>query len=234
MYFNQKTKKLHVPACGYYYISSHIYFQSDSSVSSSDSKYVRHQLDIKRNCGYNDDFLRLRSYSSLAATPTNLGRTTTYIGDVVKMCRGGSISVIIPDQYNPCCPYGRSQTTYLSAFMIADTTCEASRVLDHPPTDDDYASLWVFKEYHHSKLHFFPFPLCNTSMSFFNVVCIIMWWLTWLYRSSYYYLCIMTFSVSTRHTRLVSDRSRAAWVGGVDDDHFQLLSFPYSGRKKVI
>ena len=134
MYFNQKDHKLYVPTCGYYYISSNILFQSDSTYSNSDSKYVRHQIAIVRNCSYSDDWLLLSSYSSLSATPETIGRTTAYIGDVVKMCTGGTISVIIPDDNNnPCCPNGQSQTTYLSAFMVAETSCDASIVLDHPP-----------------------------------------------------------------------------------------------------
>ena len=134
MFFSQKDKKLYVPTCGYYYVSSHVFFQSDSSVSDSGSNYVRHQISIERNCSYSDDWLLLRSYSSLSATPEKVGRTTTYIGDVVKMCAGGTISVIIPnDRYNPCCAYGRSQTTYLSAFMVAETTCDPPRILSSPP-----------------------------------------------------------------------------------------------------
>ena len=133
MFFNQKDKKLYVPTCGYYYISSHVLFQSDSSLP-SDSNYVRHEVSINRNCNYADDSLLLRSYSSMLVTPENVGRTTTYIGDVVKMCESGTISVIVPnDRYNPCCAYGRSQTTYLSAFMVADTTCEPPRVRNRPP-----------------------------------------------------------------------------------------------------
>ena len=141
MYFNQKDQKLYVPTCGYYYVSSSIFFQSDLSASGSSSNYVRHQIYVERNCSYADDRVLLRSYSSLAATQQNVGRTTTYIGSVVKMCGGGTISVIIPnDRYNPCCPYGRYQTTFLSAFMVAEATCDAPVALDHAPTDEDIAN----------------------------------------------------------------------------------------------
>lgn len=141
MFFNQKDQKLYVPTCGYYYVSSNIFFQSDSSVSTSDVKYVRHQLYIDRNCSYADDIHIIRSYSSFTASPQLVGRTSTYTGDVVKMCAGGSIFVYIPeDQYNPCCPYGRSQTTYMSAFLVSETGCEAPRVLNRPPTEEDIAN----------------------------------------------------------------------------------------------
>ena len=50
------------------------------------------------------------------------------------MCEGGTIQVNIPnDSSNPCCPYGRSQSTYLSAYMVNETSCSASIPQDHPP-----------------------------------------------------------------------------------------------------
>ena len=136
MYFDLRTKKLHVPldTCGYYHVSSHVYFQSDNAASAS--KYVRHQLILKRNCNYahEADTVILRSYSSLVSDSQSYGRTSTSVSDVVKMCKGGSIQVIIPsDPSNPCCPYGRSQSTYLSAYMVSETSCNASIPMDHPP-----------------------------------------------------------------------------------------------------
>ena len=138
MYFTQNDKRLYVPTCGYYYISSQVYYQSNSL--SPSKSYVRHHLRVDRNCGdrVSDNLLSLRSYSSLlvseVAPDSGLGRTSTHIADVVKMCKGGSIHVRIPYD-SPCCPIGRFTTTYFSAFMVAETTCEFPIPLDHPPTN---------------------------------------------------------------------------------------------------
>ena len=131
MYFNQNDKKLYVPTCGYYYISSHIFWLTESSVS-IDSDNVHHQLRIERNCSYSDDTVLLRGFSYLAATVENFGRTSTHVGDVVKMCAGGAVSIYIPNN-QPCCPYGRGFSTYISAFMVAKTTCEPPKTFDQPP-----------------------------------------------------------------------------------------------------
>ncbi len=135
MDFSFSDKALNVRTCGYYQVSSHVYFQSDRTTSTSTSKYVRHELIINRNCKYahESDIVILRSYSSLVSTPTSYGRTSTHIGDVVKMCKDGTIRVIIPnDSSNPCCPYGRSQSTYLSAFLVSETSCNASISMPQP------------------------------------------------------------------------------------------------------
>ena len=136
MFFSHKTRKLSVPTCGYYQVSSHVFFQSERTTTADALKYVRHELIINKNCNYahESDTVVLRSYSSLVSTPGSYGRTSTHIGDVVKMCEEGTIMVNIPsDPSNPCCPYGRSQSTYLSAYLVANTSCEASISLDRPP-----------------------------------------------------------------------------------------------------
>ena len=141
MYFNQKQKRLYVPTCGYYYVTSQVFFQSDvyPSKGASNSKYVRHQLRIERNCSSLTELQNrviLRSYSSFPRDSGSVTRTTTNIGDVVKLCAGGYVYVEIPeDRYNPCCPYGRSQSTYLSAFMVSETSCEPTVPLNHPPDE---------------------------------------------------------------------------------------------------
>ena len=133
MYFNVLEQKLFVPRCGYYYISSSIFYQSDSSITNDDPKYVRHEVNIQRNCGSSrDDRLTLRSYSSFDATPQNFGRTSTFVGSVVKMCTDGSISVLIP-RNQPCCPIGRDQSTYLSAFLVEESSCEPPEISTSPP-----------------------------------------------------------------------------------------------------
>ena len=79
------------------------------------------------------DTVILCSYSSLVSTITSYGRASTHIGGVVKMCVDGTITVNIPKESNPCCPYGRSQSTYLSVYMVAETSCDASISMDEPP-----------------------------------------------------------------------------------------------------
>ena len=135
MHFSLKQKWLRVPTCGYYQVSSHVFFQSDKTDSTNASKHVRHELIIKKNCNYTHeaDTVILRSYSSLVSTSTSYGRTSTHIGDVVKMCMYGTITVNIPKESNPCCPYGRSQSTYLSAYMVTKTSCNASISMNSPP-----------------------------------------------------------------------------------------------------
>jgi hypothetical protein len=138
MFFSHKTRKLTVPTCGYYQVSSHVLFQSERTTTATVNapKYVRHELIIKKNCNYahESDTVILRSYSSLVSTSASYGRTSTHIGDVVKMCEGGTILVNIPsDSSNPCCPYGRSQSTYLSTYMVTNTSCDPSISMDRPP-----------------------------------------------------------------------------------------------------
>lgn len=128
MYFNQTEQKLYVSSsiCGYYYISSQVYFQANSHDQSYN--YVRHEINIERKC--NDKDIILRSYSSFPAASDDsfLRRSTTHAGGVVKMCKGGSIFVVIPSN-QPCCPIGVNPSTHLSVFMIAETTCESQRVI---------------------------------------------------------------------------------------------------------
>ena len=136
MYFNQKDQKLYVPTCGYYHVSSQIFFQSEYGREVNNN--IRHQIKIERNCSGSTSSNRvlLRSYSSLSGTSENVARSSTHISDVVKMCEGGTITVYIPND-QPCCPIGRFQTTYLSAFLVSETSCETSVPLDSPPIEEE-------------------------------------------------------------------------------------------------
>ena len=58
---------------------------------------------------------------------------STHVGDVVKMCAGGAVSIYTVPNNQPCCPYGRGFSTYISAFMVAETTCEPPKTFDQPP-----------------------------------------------------------------------------------------------------
>ena len=135
MLFLMKKEELTVPTCGYYQVSSHVFFQSERTDSTTASKHVRHEVIINKNCKYahESDTVILRSYSSLVSSPTSYGCTSTHIGDVVKMCEDGTLTVNIPKKSNPCCPYGRSQSTYLSVVMVTQTSCDASISMNTPP-----------------------------------------------------------------------------------------------------
>lgn len=136
MYFNQTDQKLYVPKCGYYYVSSQIYFSYTPKI---EQKFVRHLLKVERNCGERD--LDLESLSVLGEVGRQ-AQTTTYVADVVKICSGGKISVAIPkmEKYYPCCPGGLNTITYFSAHLVRETACELNNrhILPSPPTQEDY------------------------------------------------------------------------------------------------
>ena len=135
MYFNQTDKKLYVPKCGYYYVSSQIYF---SYTPEDQQKFVRHLLKVERNCGEGST-LDLESLSALGEVGRQ-AQTTTYVADTVKICSGGKISVAIPkmEKFYPCCPGGQNTITYFSAHLVKETSCEWSNrhILASPPTQD--------------------------------------------------------------------------------------------------
>lgn len=64
----------------------------------------------------------LYAYSSLE--PKQYVRTSTYIGEFVKICAGGSIKVVIPVRDNICCAQGgEGMMTHFSAYLIEETDC---------------------------------------------------------------------------------------------------------------
>lgn len=124
MAFNQSDQALYVPKCGYYYVSSQVYFQ----VSDQQTRSIFHQLNIRRSCSTRTNIpdITLKGYASTGQVQVANGDSTassTYVGDVVMLCRGSKIWVTIPDNPDsmPCCPYG--QETRLQAFLIAETSC---------------------------------------------------------------------------------------------------------------
>ena len=149
MIFNVTDKKLYVPVCGYYHITSQMYFYvTETDVSPEDRlKYISLEVYVNKNCYSGDNFVLLRSYASLVLTPSNnkvIGKTTVHIGDVVKICGGGTIHVHIPDdRYNPCCPHGSKQTTYLSAFLVSETSCDPPRSFDYLPTVKENVAIQI-------------------------------------------------------------------------------------------
>ena len=117
MFFNQTEEKLQVPECGYYYIASKISFQ----VSENTTQFVKHEILVDRNCSDPMTQFRLRSHASVGAGKNIYA--STFIGDTIKICAGGKISVFIPTRQTPCCPYGDSIATYLSVHLVQKTGC---------------------------------------------------------------------------------------------------------------
>ena len=124
MVFNQTDRRLYVPKCGYYYVSSQVFFQ----VAEIQTRSVRHNIKIDRNCPLGPQrVFSLQAQSSVGPGQRmnngviNRSASSTYIGEIVKICAGGKIWVEIPQQDAPCCPYGLN--TYLGAYLVAETNC---------------------------------------------------------------------------------------------------------------
>lgn len=124
MVFNHANRKLYVPKCGYYYVSSQVFYR----VTQSQTRSVQHNIKVDRNC-LEDGHSRVmnqREFSLHTVTSVGAGNgkdrqdSSTYIGEIVKICIGGKIWVEIP-QDTPCCPYGYN--TYLGAYFVAETNC---------------------------------------------------------------------------------------------------------------
>ena len=127
MVFNHTDRKLYVPNCGYYYVSSQVFYR----VTQSQTRSVQHNIKVDRNCllpgeeGHSH-VMNQREFSLHTVTSVEAGNgkdcqdSSTYIGEIVKICTGGKIWVEIP-QDTPCCPYGYN--TYLGAYFVAETNC---------------------------------------------------------------------------------------------------------------
>lgn len=122
MSFNQDDQSLYFPTCGYYYISSQVLFQYSTTDNRPNQNFsARHGIEIRPNCGRHDPLHYLYSYSSLAQKEHV--RTSTFIGDIVKICEGGSIRIVIPDRSNLCCAQGESMMTHFSTYLMEETDC---------------------------------------------------------------------------------------------------------------
>lgn len=128
MVFNQTDRKLYVPKCGYYYVSSQVFYR----VAQTQTQSVQHNIKVDRNCPLlgedsHSHVANRRQFSlhTVASIGAGNGRdrqaSSTYIGEIVKICTGGKIWVEIPQQDTPCCPYGLN--TYLGAYLVAETNC---------------------------------------------------------------------------------------------------------------
>ena len=121
MSFNQDDQRLYFPTCGIYSISSQVLFQYSSRHNQpNQNTSAFHGIEIKPNCGTNFAHY-LYSHSSLVQR--EFVQTSTYIGDVAKICAGGSIRVIIPTRGNLCCANGDGMKTHFSAFLVQETEC---------------------------------------------------------------------------------------------------------------
>ena len=112
---------------------------SNRGSSYQEARYVSHEVKINRNCGFEDDRVVLRAFATLVtvnATEPSSGKATTHISDVAKVCEGGTVHVSIPDyRYNPCCPMGLGENTFMSAFLVAKTTCKEAKSSSLPLTE---------------------------------------------------------------------------------------------------
>ena len=134
MKFNQTDNRLYVPKCGYYYLSSQVYFK----LSEMETKVVQHQIRVERNClepDYNS--FHIEGLSAVPAVDEDTSNsqtgtrqikrdvtTATYTGEIVKLCAGGRIYIQIPESV-PCCADGRFEhITFFGAVLIAETNCD--------------------------------------------------------------------------------------------------------------
>ena len=122
MNFSQDTQQLIFPICGFYYFSSQVLFQYSSNMDNNVNKPVRHGIEVTPNCGSIPTTFYRYSYSS--QTERQYRKTSTYLGDMLKICSGGSIRLIIPTSQNLCCAHGGSMNTYFSAFLVHKTSCD--------------------------------------------------------------------------------------------------------------
>ncbi len=119
MLFSQTEKKLYVPECGYYYVSSQVYFEQYSVENAS--TYAQHQLIVETNCAKGAKTITTNAYTS---TNTTEFITTTFTGRLFKICAGGSVAVKIPiSSDRACCAYGKRDATFFSAYFVGLSDC---------------------------------------------------------------------------------------------------------------
>lgn len=122
MSFRQEDQSLYFPTCGYYYISSQVLFQYSLTDNQPNQNFsARHGVEIQPNCGPYDHTRYLYSYSSLEQKEHV--RASTFIGDIAKICEGGSIRIVVPERGNLCCAQGESMMTHFSTYLVEKTDC---------------------------------------------------------------------------------------------------------------
>ena len=121
MWFQHEDNSLYVPKCGWYYVSSQIAHQSISV----HAKNYSHSLKIDRNCNDSDNIYTHTTFSMIGQLENGShAKTTTFVGDIVKICTGGRIYVHLPTFYNSCCPRGDSELTSITAHLVREASCE--------------------------------------------------------------------------------------------------------------
>ena len=121
MRFIYNDQKLYVPVCGVYKVYSQVLFESDDL--SSTAAYVHHRVAINRNCSRSqNNRAEFKSYAGVVSKVTTTNLAT------VKMCAGGSVSVVIPVEDSACCPYGGKSSTYFSARLISEVSCDIDNI----------------------------------------------------------------------------------------------------------
>lgn len=124
MNFSVIDQRLYFPVCGFYYISSQVMFQFIESENTAENRMLdaRHQIEVRSNCESSQTVTRnLNSFAGIREREHAKG--SSYIGDVIKVCTGGSIKVLIPSNHNRCCAYGDRHSTHLSVFLIREASC---------------------------------------------------------------------------------------------------------------
>ena len=138
MWFKQEDKSLYVPKCGWYSVSSNIAFQNNGRNNTSYS----YGLKIDRNCNSDRNNYHRAGHTVNAPIRGMLESITSIqINDIVKICQGGRIYVIIPTEMNACCPRGYSETTSLTAHLVREDDCQwPVRSHKHPREDYQHQS----------------------------------------------------------------------------------------------
>ena len=123
MWFDQADNSLHVPVCGWYYVTSQVSFQSNSEKA----QQYTHTLRVDRNCNNSSTYSSTYSHTTFTLIgglePDTSGRASTVVSDMVKICRGGRIYVSIPATNNACCPYGDESATSITAYLVRESDC---------------------------------------------------------------------------------------------------------------
>lgn len=101
MVFN--NKKLYVPKCGYYHVSSQVEFiPAERNIERLTEEFVHHQILVDSNCPGEQD-MYINAYG------VNKGglewKSTTHASRLFRICSGGSVEIRTPNEpYSTCCP----------------------------------------------------------------------------------------------------------------------------------
>lgn len=122
MNFSKDSRELVFPEFGYYYFSSQVMFRYiTNNPNNEDTKYgIYYIVRVQSNCGRKIVY-SINSYSSI--TERSFKRTSPYLSDIIKMCEGGTIQILITVRESLCCAYGFQLSKFFSLFLIHKTSC---------------------------------------------------------------------------------------------------------------